>query len=67
VVVLETTRQLLDSRLRREQLLADLRRSWADLERSVGRRLGTGPCVAVSPADRCQASLSFENPAEKLP
>ena len=39
VVVLETTRQLLDSRLRREQLVAELRRAWADLERSVGRRL----------------------------
>jgi cobalt-zinc-cadmium efflux system outer membrane protein len=39
VVVLETTRQLLDSRLRAAQLEADLRRSWAELERSVGRRL----------------------------
>jgi len=40
VVVLETTRQLLDSRLRQEQLQAELRRAWAELERSVGRRLG---------------------------
>jgi cobalt-zinc-cadmium efflux system outer membrane protein len=39
VVVLETTRQLLDSRLRGAQIEADLRRSWAELERSVGRRL----------------------------
>lgn len=39
VVVLETTRQLLDSHLRQEQLKAELRRAWADLERSVGRRL----------------------------
>ncbi len=39
VVVLETTRQLLDSLLRQEQLQAELRRSWAELERSVGRRL----------------------------
>jgi len=45
VVVLETTRQLLDSRLRQEQLRAELRRAWAELERSVGRRLG-----APSPA-----------------
>ncbi|MCI0461463.1 MAG: TolC family protein [Gemmataceae bacterium] len=39
VVVLETTRQLLDSRLRWHQLQAELRRAWAELERSVGRRL----------------------------
>jgi cobalt-zinc-cadmium efflux system outer membrane protein len=43
VVVLETTRQLLDSRLRREVLQSELRRSWADLERSVGRRLDFPP------------------------
>lgn len=43
VVTLETTRQLLDSRLRQEQLRAELRRAWADLERSVGRRLDNGP------------------------
>jgi cobalt-zinc-cadmium efflux system outer membrane protein len=39
IVVLQTTRQLLDTRLRRVQLEAELRRSWAELERSVGRRL----------------------------
>ncbi len=39
VVVLETTRQLLDSRLREEQLKFDLHRAWADLERAVGRRM----------------------------
>lgn len=39
VVVLETTRQLLDSRLRREQLESELRRAWAELERSVGHKL----------------------------
>lgn len=39
VVVLETTRQLLDSLLRREQLHAELRRAWAELERSVGHHL----------------------------
>jgi outer membrane protein, heavy metal efflux system len=37
--VLESTRQLLDNRLRQAQLQAELRRAWADLERSVGRRL----------------------------
>lgn len=39
VVVLETTRQLLDSRLREEQLKSDLHRAWAELERAAGRRL----------------------------
>ena len=39
-IVLESTRQLLDSYLREVQLQADLRRSWAELERSVGNRLG---------------------------
>ncbi|CAN5637211.1 TolC family protein [soil metagenome] len=40
-IVLETTRQLLDNYLREAQLVADLRRNWAELERSAGRRLGT--------------------------
>jgi cobalt-zinc-cadmium efflux system outer membrane protein len=44
---LETTRQLLDSRLRQEQLRAELRRAWADLERSVGRRLDAEPPIEV--------------------
>jgi cobalt-zinc-cadmium efflux system outer membrane protein len=39
VVVLQTTRQLLDARVRQEQLHAELRRAWAELERSVGQRL----------------------------
>jgi cobalt-zinc-cadmium efflux system outer membrane protein len=39
VIVLQTTQQLLNTHLRRVQLQADLRRSWAELERSVGRRL----------------------------
>jgi cobalt-zinc-cadmium efflux system outer membrane protein len=44
VVVLESTRQFLQSLARREQLLGDLRRAWAELERSVGRRiLGVSP------------------------
>ena len=38
-VVLETTRQLLDTHLLEARLRADLRRFWAELERSVGRRL----------------------------
>ncbi|MDZ4782258.1 MAG: TolC family protein [Planctomycetia bacterium] len=43
IIVLETIRQVLDSRLRQQQLHADLRRAWADLERSVGRRLTAEP------------------------
>ncbi|MSU77691.1 MAG: TolC family protein [Gemmataceae bacterium] len=38
-IVLESTRQLLDSYLREAQLQTDLRRSWAELERSIGKRL----------------------------
>ncbi len=37
--VLETNRQLIDTYAREAQLYADLRRAWAELERSVGRRL----------------------------
>lgn len=40
LLVLETTRQLLDTYDREAQLHADIRRSWADLERSVGKHLG---------------------------
>lgn len=39
VVVLQTTRQFLDSRNREEQLKTDIRLAYAELERSVGRRL----------------------------
>lgn len=44
-IVLETTRQLLDNYLREAILTADVRRFWAELERSVGKRLdrGTAP------------------------
>ncbi len=50
-VVLETTRQLLDSYVREAQLNGDLRRFWAELERSVGRRLTPPPAnPVVTPA-----------------
>lgn len=49
VVVLETTRQVIDTRLRREQLFAEMRRAWADLERGVGRRL-SGDVFPTPPA-----------------
>ncbi len=39
VVVLQTTQQLIDARFREVQLHAELRRAWAELERSVGRHL----------------------------
>ena len=38
-VILETTRQLIDAHLRREALLAELRRAAAELERAAGLRL----------------------------
>ena len=39
LIVLETIRQLIDTYDREAALDADLRRSWADLERGVGRHL----------------------------
>jgi cobalt-zinc-cadmium efflux system outer membrane protein len=39
LIVLEMNRQLIDTYAREAQLYADLRRAWAELERSVGRRL----------------------------
>jgi cobalt-zinc-cadmium efflux system outer membrane protein len=39
LLVLETTRHLLEARLREVQLQAEVRRARAELERSVGRRL----------------------------
>jgi cobalt-zinc-cadmium efflux system outer membrane protein len=43
VQVLDANRQLLDGRGREAQLVADLRRARAELERSVGRRLDVAP------------------------
>ncbi len=51
VIVLETTRQLIDTNNREAQLHADLRRAWAELERSVGRRL-TSPTLPTLPPPR---------------
>ncbi len=45
VVVLENTRQLIETRLREAQLRTDARRAWAELERSVGRHLAEPPLV----------------------
>jgi outer membrane protein, heavy metal efflux system len=46
-IVLETTRQLLDNSLREAILTADLRRFWAELERSVGKRMPTSEALQV--------------------
>jgi outer membrane protein TolC len=46
LLVLETSRQLIDARLREAQLRADLARTWAELERSVGRKIGTSGFAA---------------------
>lgn len=48
-IVLESTRQLLDNYLREAVLHGDLRRFWAELERSVGRRLTTIPRTNEKP------------------
>jgi len=42
-LVLQTTGQYLDARLRELQLAADLRRALAELDRSVGRKVGMRP------------------------
>lgn len=49
LIVLEANRQLIATYAREAQLTADLRRSWAELERAVGRRLTapTPPEVAA--------------------
>jgi outer membrane protein TolC len=39
LVVLQASRQLLDSRMRRHQLHGELRRAWAELERSVAQHI----------------------------
>ena len=46
-IALETTRQLLDSLLREAVLTGDLRRAWAELERSAGRRLTIPPSTTA--------------------
>jgi cobalt-zinc-cadmium efflux system outer membrane protein len=43
LIVLETTRLMIETYIREAQLSADLRRAWAELERGVSRRLSTLP------------------------
>lgn len=43
LIVLEANRQLITTFAREAQLVSDLRRAWAELERGVGRRLTSPP------------------------
>jgi len=48
LLVLETSRQMIDTRFREAQLRADLLKTWAELERSVGRKLlGNESCFGI--------------------
>ncbi len=57
-IVLENTRQRLDTDLREAQLHGDLRRFWAELERSVGRRLVSGPNAQNCVSDAATTSTT---------
>lgn len=57
-IVLETTRQLLENYVREAQLHGDLRRFWAELERSVGRRITNAAEGAV---DEPRTRVEIEN------
>ena len=61
LIVLEVSRQLLDNSLREVTLQADLRRTWAELERSVGRKLPPAPAPSPSPPP----SVPPPKPSEK--
>jgi cobalt-zinc-cadmium efflux system outer membrane protein len=61
LIVLETSRQLIDTYDREATLRADLRRAWADLERSVGQHL---PCDWPAGGD---AKLPEAKPPAELP
>lgn len=64
LLVLEATRQLIDTDLREAALKAELRRTWAELERSVGRRLAPVP----PPGPPSPAVTTLPTPAsEPLP
>jgi cobalt-zinc-cadmium efflux system outer membrane protein len=74
VVVLETTRQLLDTRTREAELHAELRRAWAELERGVGHKLYPSTflpgVLAGTPAEAKQPEKEAKPPEkepEKMP
>jgi cobalt-zinc-cadmium efflux system outer membrane protein len=64
LLVLQSTRQLLDLLFRAAQLHANIRSAWADLERSVGYRL-TGSCILQT----CKILIESETdePADATP
>jgi outer membrane protein TolC len=62
-IVLETTRQRLDTDLREAVLSGDVRRFWAELERSVGRRL----IPQASPVPTSPGSTASESDPPMLP
>lgn len=66
VVVLEVSRQLIDTLFRQALLHADLRRIWAELERSVGRHLAeAGPGVLEPNALELLKSREKKEPEKK--
>ena len=69
VVVLQTTQQLIDSRVREAQLESDLRRAWADLERRVGRHLTdiADLSLRVKPLPTIPQEAPQDAPAENQP
>jgi cobalt-zinc-cadmium efflux system outer membrane protein len=60
LVVLQASRQLLDSLARREQLHGEIRRAWAELERSVGRHI---PPPSAADAGNATGAEEIETPA----
>ena len=67
-IVLETTRQLLDNYLREAQLHGDLRRFWAELERSVGRRVASPELRVPSGAvPSVESRVASEKPSPSKP
>lgn len=70
VVVLQTTQQWIFARLREYELQANLRRTWAELERSVGRHLEDIPIPApeaVPPPIPVPVAPHDAPPGEPLP
>ncbi|MFM9965902.1 MAG: TolC family protein [Planctomycetaceae bacterium] len=69
VVVLENSRQLIETRLREAQLQTDSQRAWAELERSVGRHLadaqGNAATKVLGPAE--PQSKHWRGPIGKTP
>jgi cobalt-zinc-cadmium efflux system outer membrane protein len=67
VLVLETTRQLLDARWRELAALADVHRAVAELERGVGRRVFIEPAAGGSGVPGGGERLIFPEPAPLAP